>query len=75
MHPRRRQFDMSFGGKKVRVVKRPVERAPTPEEKPQDDLAIALHRLGVKGIQTAEITLPDGRIVKGIIARKGFDNR
>ena len=75
MHPRRRQFDMSFGGKKVRVVKKPVERAPTPEEIAQEDLAIALHRLAVKGIQTAEITLPDGRVVKDIIAQKGFDNR
>ncbi len=66
---------MSFGGKKVRVVKKPVDRAPTPEEKAQDDLANALHKLGLGGLQTADIILPDGRIVKGIIARKGFDNR
>ena len=66
---------MSFGGKKAKVVKKPVDRAPTPEEKAQDDLARALHRLGVKGIQTADITLPDGTVVKGIIAQKGFDNR
>jgi len=66
---------MVWDGKKVKVVKKPVDRAPTPEEEAQQGLAKALHEVGFGGLQTADITLPDGRVVKGIIAQKGFDNR
>jgi archaemetzincin len=36
---------MSFGGRRVKMVKKPANRAPTSEETAQDELANALHEL------------------------------
>lgn len=70
---------MSFGGKKVKIMHKKSSPAEIPVEQGdrlsyQDRLAVALRNLGFgDGMQRAGITLPDGRIVSGVLVKKGFD--
>jgi hypothetical protein len=48
--PPAKRIDMNHGDKKVKVIKKPVERAPVTEEKAQDDLKATLESsIGLSG--------------------------